>query len=256
MYIDREKALAAFREYTAHYNAEDSKVKLKIDHTYRVAGLCQRIATDIGLKQEDIDLAWLCGLLHDVGRFEQLKNYGTFNDAESIDHAMYGASILFDKGRIRDYIESEEADSFLRNVISCHSAYRIPAEYDERTVLFANILRDADKIDILKVNVEVPLEEIYNVSTQELKNADVTPEVLDSFLGERTVLRSLKKTSVDNVVGHVSLVYELVFPISLRIVAEQGYLEKLLSFASCNPRTQAVFARMREKMDDYMKKCK
>lgn len=226
MVIDRNKALNAFQEYTSNYNAEDPKVKLKIDHTYRVAGLCQRIAADIGLKREDVELAWLCGLLHDVGRFEQLKNYGTFNDAESIDHAMYGASILFDGGGIRDYIEADEEDGLLRDVISCHSAYRIPAEYAQRTALFANILRDADKIDILKVNVEIPLEEIYNVSTEELKNAPVTPEVLASFLEEKTVLRTLKKTPVD----------------------------KLLSFASCNRRTEADFVRMREKMEEYMKK--
>lgn len=252
MYIDKDGALEAFRAYTLRYNAEDSKVRLKIEHTYRVAELCQRIAEDIGLKPEDVDLAWLCGLLHDVGRFEQLKNYGTFNDAKSIDHAMYGASVLFEKGRIRDYIESEEEDSLLRKVISCHSAYRIPLEYDERTVLFANILRDADKIDILKVNVEVPLEEIYNASAEEIKNSAVSPEVLNSLLQEKVVLRALKKTVADHVAGHISLVYELMFPISVRIVREQGYLNRLLSFSSDNPQTREDFKKIRETVNAYM----
>ena len=35
---------------------------------------------------------------------------------------------------------------------------------------------------------------------------EVTPEVLQSFDEEHAVLRSLKKTAVDNVVGHISLV--------------------------------------------------
>lgn len=253
MYIDRSRALEAFQNFTALYHAENVKVKLKIDHTYRVAGLCQRIAEDIGLKPEDVDLAWLCGLLHDVGRFEQLKNYGTFNDAESIDHAMCGAELLFDKGLIRDYADEGE-DGLMRRVISCHSAYRIPAEYDERTVLFANILRDADKIDILKVNVEVPPEEIYNVSTETLKNAAVTPEVLESVLQGKTVLRALKKTSADHIAGHISLVYELVFPVSKRLVREQGYLDRLLSFASDNPQTREDFAKIRETVNAYMNK--
>ena len=156
MQIHRQKALHAFADYVKDYNIEDPKVKLKIDHTYRVAGFCQRIAESLELTQEEIDLAWFCGLLHDVGRFEQLRNYGTFIDAQSIDHAMYGAEILFDQGSIRDYVEDCSEDDFLRKVVSCHSAYRIPAEYDERTVLFANILRDADKVDILRVNVETP----------------------------------------------------------------------------------------------------
>ena len=77
MQIDRNKALGAFAAYAARYNDRDPKVKLKIDHTYRVAGLCARIAAAQGLDAAGVDLAWLCGLLHDVGRFEQLRRYGT-----------------------------------------------------------------------------------------------------------------------------------------------------------------------------------
>ena len=54
------------------------RVKLKIDHTYRVAALCARIAQSLALPPEDVDLAWLSGILHDVGRFEQLRRYNTF----------------------------------------------------------------------------------------------------------------------------------------------------------------------------------
>lgn len=252
MQIHRQKALQAFADYVKDYNAEDPKVKLKIDHTYRVAGFCQKIAESLELSREEVDLAWLCGLLHDVGRFEQLRNYGTFIDAQSIDHAMYGAEILFDQGRIRDYVEDDSEDAFLRKVVSCHSAYRIPEEYDERTVLFANILRDADKVDILRVNVETPLEEIYNVSSETLRHESVTPQVLQAFQEGHTVLRALKRTSVDNVVGHISLVYELIFPISLHMAAEQGYLHQLMDFQSENPETIRDFEIIRKRMEEYL----
>lgn len=253
MQIDRQRALRAFADYVRDYNAEDPKVKLKIDHTYRVAGFCRRIAESLELTREETDLAWLCGLLHDVGRFEQLRRYGTFIDAQSIDHAMYGAEILFDQGRIRDYVEDDREDDFLRKTVSCHSAYRIPREYDERTTLFANILRDADKIDILRVNVETPLEEIYNVSTKTLRNDPITPQVLEAFLEGHAVLRTLKQTSADNVVGHISLVFELVFPVSLQMVAEQGYLEQLMNFSSDNPSARKDLETVRRRMKDYMK---
>lgn len=252
MQIHRQKALQAFADYVKNYNAEDPKVRLKIDHTYRVAGFCQKIAESLGLPQEDVDLAWLCGLLHDVGRFEQLRNYGTFIDAQSIDHAVYGAEILFDRGRIRDYVEDDSEDDLLRKVVSCHSAYRIPEEYDERTVLFANILRDADKVDILRVNVETPLEEIYNVSSEVLRREPVTPQVLQAFQEGHTVLRALKRTAVDNVVGHISLVYELVFPISLHMAEEQGYLNQLMDFQSENLETVRDFESIRKRMKEYL----
>lgn len=253
MKIDRARAQKAFADYTAHYNAADAKVKLKIDHTCRVAALCARIAQSLALPPEDVDLAWLSGILHDVGRFEQLRRYNTFIDAQSVSHAALSVAVLFDEGRIRDYLDDAGADALLRTAVEWHSAFRLPEALDDRTRLFCQILRDADKIDILRVNVDVPLEEIYNTTTEELRNAAVTPAVMDSFYEHHATLRSIKRTPVDHVVGHISLVFELVFPESVRIVKEQGYLEKLLHFESRNAVTNAQFAELRAEMERYLK---
>ena len=53
---------------------------------------------------------------------------------------------------------------------------------------------------------------------------------------------------MDNVVGHISLVYELVYPVSLKIMVEQGYLEKIMDFKSWNPETEQQFVHIRETM--------
>ena len=76
MKINREKALAAFQEYTDRYDSSRDMIRLKIEHTYRVCGLCQQIARSLELPEEEVDIAWLTGLLHDVGRFEQQRVYG------------------------------------------------------------------------------------------------------------------------------------------------------------------------------------
>ena len=252
MIIDRHKALKAFKEYTNNYDISDEKVRLKIEHTYRVCELCEEIAKASGFNENEIEIAWLTGLLHDVGRFEQLRRYGTFSDAQSIDHAEFGADILFRENKIRDYIDDISEDELLEKAVRCHSAYRVPAEYSEREKKFADILRDADKIDILKVNILFSLEEIYNVTTQELKTCTVTPEVMQAFHEKHAVLRSLKKTPVDNVVGHISLVYELVYPISTKIMYEQGYLEKLMDFHSDLEETNHQFEEIRQTMHKYV----
>ena len=82
MKIDRQKVVRVFDEYVENYNRQDEKVRLKIEHTYRVSMLCEEIGVSLGLCEEDLSLAWLLGMLHDIGRFEQLKNYGTFIDIE------------------------------------------------------------------------------------------------------------------------------------------------------------------------------
>ncbi len=253
MKIDRQRALAAFEAYTDQYDITDEKVRLKIDHTYRVCALCEQIAAQSGADEDEIELSWLTGLLHDVGRFEQLKRYGTFIDAQSIDHAEFGADILFKEGKIRDYVEDASEDELLEKAVRCHSAYRVPGDYTQRERKFADLLRDADKIDILKVNVIVPIEEIYNVTTYELRHCSVTAAVMQAFFEEHCILRNLKRTPVDNVVGHISLAYELVYPVSCRIVQEQGYLERLMDFHSELPETNEQFAKIRGKMTQYLR---
>ena len=85
--IDREKALKTFNTYVSKYNTEDEKIKLKIEHIQRVAKNANDIAENLNLSKEDIDLAWLIGLLHDIGRFEQVRLYHTFNDGKSVNQA-------------------------------------------------------------------------------------------------------------------------------------------------------------------------
>lgn len=250
--IDREKVLAAFAEYVRPYKADDPKVRLKIHHTYRVAALCEQIARSLALTEAALDLAWLCGMLHDVGRFEQLRLYGTFDDAKSIDHARAGVQVLFEQGKIRDYLPDSTEDALLKTAVEWHSAYRLPETLDSRTRMFCDILRDADKIDILRVNVETPLEDIYNVTTEALLRSPISPAVLQAFYEHHAVLRSLKRFPADNAAGHCSLVYELVYPESRRIAAAQGWLWKLMDYRTENPETAAAFAAMRAHMQAWL----
>ena len=252
MPLDRRRARQAFAAYAARYDADDPKVKLKIDHTYRVAALCERIAASLDLPPAERDLAWLCGLLHDIGRFEQLRRYGTFNDAQSIDHAAMSARVLFEEGHIAEYLDDRTQDETLRTAVAQHSVYRLPDGLDARTLQFCQILRDADKVDILRVNVETPMEEIYNVSTEALQQSPVSPAVLQAFYEHHCVLRSLKRYPADNVVGHASLVFELCYPESLRAVAEQGWLWKLLDRPFTDPDTARAMDALRAELRRWL----
>lgn len=293
--IDRDRVKQAFAQYVRQYNAEDEKILLKIRHTYRVADISERIAVGLGLSAYDTDLAWLIGMLHDIGRFEQLKQYGTFVDADSIDHAHFGVELLFRDGLVRDYVDVLSAGSdaegmeeltrmsaksdagrageaagisvgsgvermeeiwddlhVIRVAIWNHSAYRIEEGLDERTLLFCKIIRDADKVDIFKVAYDTPLEVLYRCSLEEFQTAAVSPEVIQAYQEGHAVLRSLKKTPVDFLVGHIALVFELEFPVSRKITQEQGYLQKLLSFQSDLPETEAAFEDMRKQMKEFL----
>lgn len=252
MIIDHEYVKKTFAKYVSDYNPEDPKIALKIAHTYRVAELCEDIAKSENLNSRDCDLAWLIGMLHDVGRFEQVRRYNTFADADSIDHALLGCQILFEDNKIRDYIDDASEDEIIHVAIKNHSAYKIEQGLSEREEMFCNLLRDADKIDILRVQLDTPLEDIYNVSREEIEHSVVTKEVMDAFYEKHAVLRKLKKVAVDHIVGHISLVYELVYPRSIEIMKKQGYLERLMAFESKEEETRKQFESIRQYMNAYI----
>lgn len=74
----RRAARAAFDAYAARYDVSDERIALKVEHTYEVAGIREQVALGGGLSARDVGLAWLCGLLHDISRFEQIRRWDTF----------------------------------------------------------------------------------------------------------------------------------------------------------------------------------
>ena len=77
--IDLEKAKIEFEKYVDHYDSNNSNVRRKINHSYRVVKVAETIAKSLKLSIEDIKLVKLIALLHDIGRFEQIKKYNTFS---------------------------------------------------------------------------------------------------------------------------------------------------------------------------------
>ena len=252
MKIDRKRVREQFAAYTRNYNAEDPKIALKIAHTYRVADNCEEIAKSIGLSGEDVELSWLSGMLHDVGRFEQVRRYNTFIDADSVDHAEFGADLLFGEDKlIRLFADDSSCDDFLEIVIRQHNKFRIRADVKDKLLDFCNILRDADKVDILRVNVETPMEEIYNVTEEELMESAVSDAVIEQMKEHHAIFRDFCVTPADHLIGHISLNFELVFPKSWELVKKQGYLYKMFDFPSRNEKTKDAIKLSRQELESF-----
>ena len=78
--MDFLSAEKAFKKYLKNYNVEDGSIALKIRHTYEVVNKSEYIAEGLKLDKENIELAKIIALLHDLGRFEQIKKFKEFND--------------------------------------------------------------------------------------------------------------------------------------------------------------------------------
>ena len=123
MELNLNTAQKEFLKYTEQFDLKNENIKRKQLHSLRVMKISREIATKIGLAQNDIDLATLIGLLHDIARFEQYTQFQTYRDLESFDHGDYAIKIL--EKDIRKYIETPEYDDIIKVGIKNHNKYQI-----------------------------------------------------------------------------------------------------------------------------------
>ena len=251
MKIDIEKAKQEFKEYVKNYDPEDKQVKLKIEHIERVSQLAKNMAKELKLSEEDIALAEIIGLLHDIGRFEQIRIYHTFVDKKSINHGEFGAKVLFEDGLIRKFIKTEEFDEIIKLAIINHNKGRIQEGLTERQMLHAKLIRDADKTDIFYLLITG--EEKILWETDNMNNEIVTNEIYREFIENKHINYKNIETSGDILVAHFAYIYDLYFKPALKIFKKEKYIDRLYNrFNFTNKDPAEKFKVIHEKAKQYI----
>lgn len=223
--MDILKAREQFKEYVKSYNPNDEKIKIKIAHIERVATNAKNIAQKLNLSKEQIELAELIGLLHDIGRFEQVRIYHTFVDKDSINHGEYGIKILFEQGLIRKFIQEDKYDKIIKLAILNHNRAAIEEGLSEEENLQAKIIRDADKLDICYVLTFGDKKAIWE--SADLSQDKITDEIYREFIEDKVINYKERKTSADILVSHFAYVYDFNFEQTRQVIVENQYFDKL-----------------------------
>ena len=114
--------MEAFDSYTKQFDMTNRITVLKYNHSYRVSKLSNMLASSLNLNNQDVELATLIGLIHDIGRFEQIKKFNIISDkVTNTDHANESCVYLFDNGHIRDFIKDNKYDSIILKAIINHN---------------------------------------------------------------------------------------------------------------------------------------
>lgn len=224
-----EYAKKIFYEYLNQYDIENGSIKLKIIHTFEVVKKSEYIAKGLNLNIEDIKLAKIIALLHDIGRFEQIKEYGCFDD-KKLEHAKFGVMVLFKNGLIRKFIQEEKYDNIIKKAIYNHNKYAIEEGLDDRELLHCKIIRDADKLDNFRVRENDKFEDmfpgIYNKDT--INTETISPKVYNDFMNEKCIELKDRKTIIDYWVCVLAFIFDLNYDISLKYVKDKNYIDILI----------------------------
>ncbi len=240
--IDRDRILQAFSAYTSQFDATDMMIANKKNHTMHVARNCEWIAKEIGLNKDDIDLAWLIGILHDIGRFEQVRITNGYTDS-LLDHAEVGVHILFDDGLIYEFID--EVINVIKLAVLYHNRLELPSGLSEREKCFCSIIRDADKIDNFRGFHENDFVSFHERTLYSVQKSSVSDDIVRCFRDHKTIPHCLIKTDAD--------FFLLSFALLFGMIEKQGNYKKMLQFNFESDENKEKFNLIRMYIESYCK---
>lgn len=216
----------SFKELT---DEQKRNFNIKKEHSFRVADYSVQLAAKLELDDEEQKLAYFIGLFHDIGRYRQLIEFNTFHDAKSVDHAEYSVQILKEEGLLAKFeVKNEEV---VLTAIFHHNKLKLPGKLSDHETMFAKLIRDADKMDILKV-----LTDYYSdrnavpnhTLTWELpKGNSVSKAVSEEVLAGKLVSKVNVVSEVDVKIMQMSWVYDINFRPTFEFILKKRFLESI-----------------------------
>lgn len=253
--IDFIKAEQVFRKYVSNYDLNDDKIKLKLVHTFGVVNLSEYIAKDLNLDEENIELAKIIALLHDIGRFEQLKQCHTFDNTPENDHAEYGVKVLFENNMIEQFLEDRKYDEIIYNSIKYHNKYKLPEELEGDILLHSQLIRDSDKADNFRVKNVETIETLLDISADELGTEKISDIIYEQYMNEELILIPNIKTNMDSWVSYLAFIFDFNFSSGLKYIMENDYLNKAIDRINyTNSETKKRMEEIRKVSLEYIEK--
>ena len=215
----------------------DSAIRLKIHHTNNVVVEILDIVNSLNAKAEDCALAEIVAVLHDIGRFKQYAKYHTYSDLKSEDHAALGINVIKKTG-VLNTLEPCDRE-LIETAIVHHNRAFLPKHMDSRVLFFLKLLRDADKIDILRIVTEHYSGVHMNgaVNNELPDNPEVSESILQSIIRGELVKFDELKTVNDFKLLQISWVFDLNFPRTFEIIGARNYFDTI---AASLPQTDSV----------------
>ena len=226
-----ENIVSWFEKYTESLVCDTEEIQVNLDlkknHSFNTTKIIEALALTINMSEVDILLAKSAAILHDVGRFEQLLKYNTFADTDQINHIDLGIAFIKEQ-EFTSLISDEELEIIL-DCIKYHTGSEIPKTMDEKNRIFIQLIREADRIDILNI-VSKYYSNYKPGSNKRLEmeladKPDISKKVFKSIMDEKVVDYKDVLTLNDLKLQQMSWIFDLNLKQSFRIVSEKTYLK-------------------------------
>ena len=252
--IDLEKCKKEFLKYTEKFDFEKEGIKRKQLHSLRVMEESKKVAKALKLNKEEIELAELIGLLHDIGRFEQYNRENEQCNEMLLDHANLGVEVLVKDDYMKKYIDDKHYIPIILKAIKNHNKLEIEDDLNEEELLYAKIIRDADKLDIFYEGVEI----YWNTKKEKenIENSKISSKIEEQLKNEKQVkkLGNERNDTVDSLLMLLSYIYDINFRETLEIIDKENYVNKILNrFDFKDEKTKEQIEELKEILLKFIK---
>jgi hypothetical protein len=242
-----------FITYSGRFFGADDFVnyhlQLKREHTWRTCEEIVHLAKSLSLDGNQTRIAETVALLHDIGRFPQFVAYRTYNDSKSVHHGLLGVKLLHEEGALESLDRQEKL--WIETAVARHGDKALPEKLNEQAMLFLKLVRDADKLDILRIVIQCyqNMKEYPGGTLLELPDEPrISPEVLEAVLAGQPFDYSRLNTLNDFKICQIGWVYDMNFAASLEKLKSYNMLDDMFSFL---PETPEI-AEVRRKVQAYI----
>ena len=222
MNYKRQKVLCikAFNNYAKQFDLKCPHIKKKLIHSFNVAKYAEIIGKNIFDSKEDIYVCFVIGLLHDISRFKQWTLYSSYNDTKEYSHPEKSAEILFDEKYIKQFPIDKKYYDIIKFAIANHGALEIDENQRDETLLkFAKMIRDADKLDLLRQSMKQGQPSFSN----EYNTDKISDEVLKTFYKKQCIKKADCKSVADRAIMQTAMSFDLNFDISKKIYLDNKF---------------------------------
>lgn len=205
-------------------------IQLKIEHTRKVCEAMAQLSAGERLSADEARTAAAVALLHDVGRFPQYRRWRTFRDSDSDNHARLAVEVIREHNLLAGLDPAERL--LIEEAVRFHNLLEPPATVASPTRRYINLIRDADKLDIWRVFVELlaqPPEERASAATLGLPDLPetVSPACIAALAAGSVVRLETASCFNDFKLLQISWVYDLTCRTARRMLSERGYIQTL-----------------------------
>ena len=250
--MDFQQQKDIFNDYVSQYDTTNPKIQLKLAHTFGVIHASEFIMNELKLEEEEQQLGRLIALLHDIGRFEQLKKFNSYDDS-ILSHTECGLDLLFKQHKILEFTDDSKDDNIIYEAIKNHGVYKIDERLEGRELLHTKIIRDADKLDNFRVKEVSTMESMLDISDKEVGKSFITEKIFQAYMSCKPIVYVDRKTPMDCWVSYLAYIFDLNFKESLKYIKDNNYIDKLIDRISyTNIDTKQKMEQIRIKSNQYM----